>query len=94
MKVGMTMTFLNEMAYDYNLYIFVTIDVIRSKKATFASISGQVKKTLSGFSQTSTLPHTGIIYYCEIVQDLPPDIRRKVNHDKIPPRSIIISSFP
>jgi len=47
--------------------------------ANHISLLGQVKKTLSGFSQTSTLPHTGIIYYCEIVQDLPPDIRRKVS---------------
>ena len=38
---------------------------------------GQQKKTLSGFSQTSTLPHTGIIFYSDVVQDLPPDLRRK-----------------
>jgi len=47
--------------------------------ANHISLLGQVKKTLSGFSQTSTLPHTGIIYYSEIVQDLPPDLRRKVS---------------
>ena len=33
---------------------------------------GQQKKSLSGFSQTTTLPHTGILYYSDIVQDLPP----------------------
>lgn len=24
------------------------------------------------------LPHTGFIYYCEVVQNVPPDLRRKV----------------
>ncbi len=33
---------------------------------------GSQKKTLSGFSQVATLPHTGFIYYSEIVQDAPP----------------------
>jgi len=39
---------------------------------------GSQKKTLSGFSQTAALPHTGYLYYSPIVQDLPPDLRRKV----------------
>jgi U4/U6 small nuclear ribonucleoprotein PRP31 len=43
------------------------------------ALLGQQKKTLSGFSQHSTLPHTGFIYYSNIVQDLPPDIRRKAS---------------
>jgi len=43
------------------------------------ALLGQQKKTLSGFSQNSTLPHTGFIYYSKIVQDLPPDIRRKTS---------------
>ncbi|XP_075220267.1 pre-mRNA processing factor 31 [Lycorma delicatula] len=38
---------------------------------------GSQKKTLSGFSQASALPHTGFIYYSNIVQDTPPDLRRK-----------------
>lgn len=38
---------------------------------------GCQKKTLSGFAQTNTLPHTGFIYYARIVQDTPPDLRRK-----------------
>lgn len=33
---------------------------------------GQQKKTLSGFSQTATLPHTGFVFYSEIVQDTLP----------------------
>jgi U4/U6 small nuclear ribonucleoprotein PRP31 len=39
---------------------------------------GQQKKTLSGFSSTQMLPHTGYIYYSEVVQSVPPDLRRKV----------------
>lgn len=46
--------------------------------ANNVSLLGQEKKNLSGFSQTSTLPHTGFIYYAQIVQDVPPDLRRKV----------------
>ncbi|XP_030753221.1 U4/U6 small nuclear ribonucleoprotein Prp31 [Sitophilus oryzae] len=38
---------------------------------------GQQKKTLSGFSQVNMLPHTGFVYYCDIVQNTPPDLRRK-----------------
>lgn len=38
---------------------------------------GQQKKTLSGFSQVNMLPHTGFVYYTEIVQNTPPDLRRK-----------------
>ena len=41
------------------------------------ALLGQQRKTLSGFSQKSTLPHTGFIYYSEIVQNLPPDLHRK-----------------
>ncbi|XP_063907713.1 U4/U6 small nuclear ribonucleoprotein Prp31 [Zophobas morio] len=38
---------------------------------------GQQKKTSSGFSQVNMLPHTGFVYYSEIVQNTPPDYRRK-----------------
>ena len=39
---------------------------------------GQQKKTLSGFSTTQVIPHTGYIYHCDLVQKLPSDLRRKV----------------
>lgn len=39
---------------------------------------GQQKKTLSGFSTTQILPHTGYIYYADVVQNVPPDLRKKV----------------
>ncbi len=35
-------------------------------------IVGAQKKTLSGFSSTSIIPHTGFIYYSGIVQKMPP----------------------
>ncbi|XP_068629692.1 U4/U6 small nuclear ribonucleoprotein Prp31 [Battus philenor] len=38
---------------------------------------GQQKKTLSGFSQAASLPHTGFIYFSQIVQDTPPELRFK-----------------
>lgn len=40
---------------------------------------GQQKKSLSGFSQTTMLPHTGFVYYSEIVQNTPTDLRRKAS---------------
>lgn len=38
---------------------------------------GAQRRTLSGFSSTSLLPHTGYIYHCDVVQTLSPDLRRK-----------------
>eukprot|EP00049_Salpingoeca_infusionum_P019177 m.360585 g.360585 ORF g.360585 m.360585 type:complete len:499 (+) comp19095_c0_seq1:166-1662(+) len=38
---------------------------------------GSQKKTLSGFSAAATLPHTGIIYYSDLVQAQPPAFRKK-----------------
>ncbi|XP_071639627.1 U4/U6 small nuclear ribonucleoprotein Prp31-like [Temnothorax longispinosus] len=40
-------------------------------------VLGSQKTALSGFSQVTTLPHAGFIYYSEIVQGTPPDLRRK-----------------
>ena len=42
------------------------------------SLLGQSKERRSGFSTATQLPHTGMLYYCQLVQDCPPDIRRKV----------------
>ena len=39
---------------------------------------GAQKKTLSGFSTMATLPHTGFIYYSELVQSTPHEFRRKI----------------
>ncbi|CAH1793713.1 unnamed protein product [Owenia fusiformis] len=38
---------------------------------------GAQKKTLSGFSQTAAIPHAGFVYYSDVVQKTPPDLRRK-----------------
>jgi U4/U6 small nuclear ribonucleoprotein PRP31 len=40
---------------------------------------GQQRKVLSGFSSVQIIPHTGYIYYSELIQKLPPDLRRKVS---------------
>merc|ERR1719412_545352 len=45
--------------------------------ANHVALLGQQKKVLAGYSQSSTLPHTGFIYYSDLVQKLPPDLRRK-----------------
>lgn len=40
-------------------------------------VLGAQKKVLSGFSKVTMLPHTGHVYYSDIVQETPPDLRRK-----------------
>ena len=40
--------------------------------ANYVALLGQQKKVLAGYSQSSTLPHTGFIYYSDLVQKLPP----------------------
>ena len=34
-------------------------------------VLGAQKKTLSGFSSATVLPHTGLVYYSDIVQSVP-----------------------
>jgi len=38
---------------------------------------GSTKKALSGFSAAAMMPHTGFVFYCELVQLQPPEYRRK-----------------
>ncbi len=41
--------------------------------AGHVELLGQQKKTVGGFSQRTTqLPHTGFVYYSELVQQVPP----------------------
>lgn len=40
-------------------------------------VLGQEKKELSGFSSAAALKHTGIIFYCDLVQNVPPYLRMK-----------------
>lgn len=40
-------------------------------------VLGSQKKTLSGFAKMAMLPHTGFVYYSDIVQETIPDLRRK-----------------
>lgn len=41
-------------------------------------VMGQEKRNLAGFSTTAALPNTGILYYCELIQNCPPYLRKKV----------------
>jgi U4/U6 small nuclear ribonucleoprotein PRP31 len=38
----------------------------------YVDLLGQQKRSLSGFTQRTTLPHTGFIYYSDTVQRVPP----------------------
>ncbi|KAG1667248.1 U4/U6 small nuclear ribonucleoprotein Prp31 [Nymphon striatum] len=40
-------------------------------------VLGAQKKVLSGFSTSTILPHTGFLYYSDLVQSCDPDLRRK-----------------
>ncbi|XP_065898925.1 U4/U6 small nuclear ribonucleoprotein Prp31-like [Dysidea avara] len=40
-------------------------------------VLGAQKKTLSGFSSATVLPHTGLVFYSEMVQSVPADLQRK-----------------
>uniref|UniRef100_T1ISX8 U4/U6 small nuclear ribonucleoprotein Prp31 n=1 Tax=Strigamia maritima TaxID=126957 RepID=T1ISX8_STRMM len=42
-------------------------------------VLGSQRKTLSGFSSTAILPHTGFIYFSKLVQQTPTDLRRKAS---------------
>ncbi|KAH6943721.1 hypothetical protein HPB50_025873 [Hyalomma asiaticum] len=42
-------------------------------------VLGSQKRTLSGFSSTAVMPHTGFVYYTDIVQNTPADLRRKAS---------------
>lgn len=46
--------------------------------ANNVSLLGQQKKVAQGFSTATQLPHTGFVYYSQLVQNVPPDLRRKV----------------
>lgn len=55
--------------------IFSKQQFLRCCKLNFL---GKQKKTLSGFSSSAILPHSGFIFFHPLVQTLPPDIRNKV----------------
>lgn len=39
--------------------------------STYVQVLGQQKKSLSGFSSAAVMPHTGFVYFSEIVQSTP-----------------------
>lgn len=42
------------------------------------AVMGQEKRNLAGFSNVSSLPHTGVLYQCDLVQKCPHSVRRKL----------------
>jgi U4/U6 small nuclear ribonucleoprotein PRP31 len=40
-------------------------------------LGAQKKNNQAGFSAAATMPHTGFIFYCDVVQAQPPEFRRK-----------------
>ncbi|CAI7889075.1 unnamed protein product [Closterium sp. NIES-54] len=45
--------------------------------STRLQVLGSKRKTLSGFSTATSLPHTGFLFYCEVVQATPPPLRMR-----------------
>ena len=45
--------------------------------ADYIMLVGKQRKAQMGMSQSSMLPHTGFIYYCDIIQETPPDLKMK-----------------
>lgn len=41
-------------------------------------VIGQEKRLMAGFSNISSIPHQGIIQYCDLVQSAPPFLRKKI----------------
>lgn len=65
----------------YDLGIAGGLTKLSKMPACNVLVLGSQKATLSGFSQVATLPHTGFIYYSDIVQDTPP-VSTKENNAK------------
>ena len=53
--------------YMYTLYAVGGCDIV----GVFLQVLGAQKKTLAGFSSAAILPHTGFIYYSDLVQSMP-----------------------
>ena len=62
-------------------------------------VIGQEKRALAGFSNVATMPHTGVLHYCDLVQSCPPQLRRKgiysvfcifVNNNEVLPISVFL----
>ncbi|CAI7790558.1 unnamed protein product, partial [Closterium sp. NIES-54] len=50
---------------------------LASMPACNIQVLGSKRKTLSGFSTATSLPHTGFLFYCEVVQATPPPLRMR-----------------
>ena len=61
------------------------------------ALLGQSKDRRSGFSTATQLPHTGMVYFSSLVQDTPPDLRRKVSRivaAKVTPLLLLLLDLP
>ena len=38
------------------------------------TVMGQEKRYLGGFGMVAGMPHTGVLYFCDLVQQAPPDV--------------------
>ncbi|CAI6002348.1 unnamed protein product [Closterium sp. NIES-65] len=50
---------------------------LASMPACNIQVLGSKRKTLSGFSTATSLPHTGFLFHCEVVQATPPPLRMR-----------------
>lgn len=41
------------------------------------TVMGQEKRYLGGFGMAAGMPHTGVLYFCDLVQQAPPALRRR-----------------
>lgn len=50
---------------------------LASMPACNIQVLGSKRKTLSGYSTATSLPHTGFVFFCELVQSTPPPLRTR-----------------
>ena len=53
------------------------LTALSKKPACVIELLGSGKKNLHGFSTKSTMPYTGFIFNCDLVQSSPPDLRKR-----------------
>merc|ERR1712167_508080 len=41
------------------------------------TVMGQEKRYLGGFGMVAGMPHTGVLYFCDLVQQAPPALRKR-----------------
>lgn len=72
-----TIYILNEINYLNYIFLFFLgvaggLTNLSKMPACNVLLLGSQKKLLSGFSQVNSMPHTGFIFHCSLVQNNPP----------------------